>query len=185
MTIERSRDLLFADWRSPRLEFADRMKKVIDEKKLHLAFEISLWLKGLFALGEVIGGIIASFVSREFLLRAVSVLTQEELTEDPHDLIANYLLHSAKILTVSTQVFVALYLLSHGGIKLWLIIGLLREKLWYYPTAMVFFGLFIIYQLYHFTFTHSAWLVLITVIDVVVIALTWHEYNYLRRLLLR
>ena len=49
----------------------------------------------------------------------------------------------------------------------------------------VVFGLFIVYQLYRFTFTHSMWLVLVTAIDVIVIALTWHEYKYLRSLLHR
>jgi uncharacterized membrane protein len=120
------------------------IKTTAREEKIHLAFEISLLLKGLFAIGQIIGGIVAFFVSREFLLKAVSVLTEEELAEDPHDLVANYLLHSAQSLTIGTQIFVGLYLLSHGGIKLWLIIGLLREKLWYYPTAIVVFGLFIV-----------------------------------------
>jgi uncharacterized membrane protein len=161
------------------------IKNLTNENKIHRAFEISLSLKGLFALGEIIGGIVAFFVTKEFLLRTVSVLTQEELSEDPRDLLADYLLHSAQNLSLGTQLFVASYLLSHGSIKLWLIIGLLRQKLWYYPTAIIVFGLFIIYQLYRFSFTHSVWLLLTTVIDVMVIALTWHEYKYLRWLLHR
>ena len=160
-------------------------KNLAQEEKIHLAFEISLLLKALFALGQIIGGIVALFGTKDFLLNTVSVLTQEELAEDPRDLIANYLLHSAQNLSIGTQLFVALYLLGHGSIKLWLIIGLLRQKLWYYPTAILVFGLFIVYQLYRFGFTHSAWLLLITVVDVIVIALTWHEYKYLRGLLRR
>ena len=160
-------------------------KNLAQEEKIHLAFEISLLLKALFALGQIIGGIVALFVTKDFLLKTVSVLTQEELAEDPRDLIANYLLHSAQNLSIGTQLFVALYLLGHGSIKLWLIIGLLRQKLWYYPTAILVFGLFIVCQLYRFNFTHSVWLLLITLVDVIVIALTWHEYKYLRRLLRR
>ena len=158
------------------------MGRLSKEKNIHLAFEISLFLKGLFALGQIIGGVAAFFVTKELLVKAVSVLTQEELLEDPRDLLANFLLHSAQNLSISTQHFMALYLLAHGSVKLWLIIGLLREKLWYYPTAIVVFGLFIVYQLYRFTFTHSMWLMLVTAIDVIVIALTWHEYKYLRSL---
>nr|WP_258171938.1 DUF2127 domain-containing protein [Burkholderia contaminans] len=45
---------------------------------------------------------------------------------------------------------------------------------------MIVFGLFIGYQVYRFTFTHSVWLLLVTALDIVVIALTWHEYRYLR-----
>lgn len=93
---------------------------------------------------------------------------------------ANYFLHAAQSLSVSTQHFAALYLVSHGAIKLWLIIGLLRKRLWYYPTALVVFGFFITYQLYRFSFTHSPSLLFITAVDVVVIVLTWHEYRYLR-----
>ena len=161
------------------------IERLSNEKNIHLAFEISLFLKGLFALGQIIGGVAAFFVTKELLVKAVSVLTQEELLEDPRDLLANFLLHSAQNLSISTQHFMALYLLAHGSVKLWLIIGLLREKLWYYPTAIVVFGLFIVYQLYRFTFTHSMWLMLVTAIDVIVIALTWHEYKYLRSLLHR
>ena len=158
-------------------------KRRFDEQKIQFAFRISLFLKGLFALGQIIGGMVAFFVSKAFLLRTVGVLTEGELTEDPHDLIANYLLHSAQRLSGGTQLFVALYLLSHGGIKLWLIIGLLREKLWYYPIAIVIFAAFIFYQLYRFSFTHSVWWLLITALDLIVIGLTWHEYRYLRHLL--
>lgn len=151
------------------------------DKTIHLIFDASLWLKGLFALVEILGGGAAFFVNQQFLVHIANVITQGELTEDPHDLVANYILHSAQHLSISTQHFTAVYLLSHGAIKLWLIIGLLRERLWYYPTAMVVFGLFIGYQTYRFTNTHSFWLLFVTVIDIVVIILTWHEYGYLRR----
>ena len=153
----------------------------LDEHRIHLIFEVNLFLKGAFAIFEIIGGILAYVIPQVFILGLVSTLTQHELAEDPRDLVANYLLHAAQHLSVGAQHFAALYLLSHGAIKLWLIVGLLRERLWYYPTAMVVFGLFIVYQLYRFSFTHSASLLFITALDVVVIALTWHEYGYLRR----
>jgi uncharacterized membrane protein len=112
----------------------------------------------------------------------VTALTQEELTEDPRDFIAHYLVESAGQLSVSTQHFAALYLLSHGIIKSWLIVGLLRNKLWYDPIAIIVFIFFVAYQIFRFQITHSIWLLAITAVDVVVIALTWHEYWYLRQL---
>ncbi len=152
----------------------------LSEKRIHLFFRISLFLKGAFAFLEILGGVLAFLVPRQFVLGLVAVLTQRELAEDPRDLVANYLLHAAQHLSVGTQTFAALYLLSHGAIKLWLILGLLRERLWYYPTALVVFALFIAYQLYRFSFTHSAFLLFITAVDAVVIVLTWHEYRYLK-----
>jgi uncharacterized membrane protein len=155
--------------------------KLLNEKYVRIAFEASLWIKGIFALIEIGGGIAAYFVTQRLLVEIASAVTQGELTEDPHDLIANYLFRSAQNLSIGAQHFTAFYLFSHGAIKLWLIVGLLRERLWYYPTAMVVFGLFIIYQLYRFSSTHSLLLLLITAVDAVVIALTWHEYRYLHR----
>lgn len=154
--------------------------RFLEEKYLYLAFEVSLVLKAVFAAAETLAGIGAYFVTQQLLFRLVERITREELLEDPRDFIANYLFQSAQHFSVSTRNFTAVYLLSHGVIKLWLIIGLLRQKLWYYPVAIAIFGLFIVYQLYRFSLTHSLWLLVITAVDVLVIGLTWHEYRYLR-----
>ena len=159
------------------------IKKLFDEKNVHLAFEISLTLKGAFAVAEVAASIFAYFVAKEFLLDVVHAITRTELTEDPRDFVANYLLHVAESLSVGSQHFTAFYLLSHGVIKLMLIIGLWQKKLGYYPAAIAVFGLFILYQAYRFSYTHSLLLMLITVLDAVVIGLTWVEYQHLRRIL--
>lgn len=153
---------------------------LFEEKRIHLFFVVSLWSKGAFALSEIIGGIAAFFVTKQFLVNVALWVTQHEFAEDPHDVIANYLLHSVQTLSIGAQDFAAIYLLGHGIIKLWLIVGLLRERIWYYPVALMVFGLFIVYQLYRYSFTHSIWLLLITVIDLIVIGLTWHEWRYLR-----
>ena len=158
-----------------------RAKWNVDEKLIHLAFQISLWLKALFALTEIFGGVAAFFVTQEFLVEAANVVTHGELKEDPHDLVANFLRNSVHHLSLNTQHFAGIYLLVHGIVKLWLIIGLLRVRLWYYPTALVVFTLFIVYQLYRFSHTHSIWLLFVTAVDVIVIGLTCHEYRYLRQ----
>lgn len=157
------------------------MNKIFGEKHLHLAFEITLILKGIFALLEILGGILAYFITQQYLLRFVMAITQEELTEDPRDFVAHYLLQSAQNFSISSQHFTSLYLLSHGIIKILLVAGLLREKLWFYPMAIAVFVLFILYQFFRFSVTHSPWLLVITLLDLIVIWLTWHEYRYLRR----
>ncbi|AOI44197.1 hypothetical protein WG70_23710 [Burkholderia oklahomensis EO147] len=156
------------------------VRRLFDEKKLFVAFEVSLWLKGIFALSEAVSGVAIYFASPRILLTLVLWVTKDEFAEDPHDLVANFLVHIVQHLSVSAQKFAAVYLLGHGVLKLWLIVGLLRRRLWYYPISMIVFALFIGYQLYRYTFTDSVWLLLLTVMDVVVIALTWHEYRYLR-----
>ena len=61
------------------------------------------------------------------------------------------------------------------------ILSLWRRKLWSYPSAIVFFILFIIYQMYRYTHHHSAWLILLSILDVIVVMLTWLEYGNLKR----
>lgn len=147
------------------------------ETRLHFLFEASLWIKALFALAEIVGGVVAYFIPQHFLLSIVLRVTGNEMAEDPHDVVASFLLHTVQHLSVSSQKFAAVYLLAHGAIKLWLIIGLLRDKLWYFPVSMVAFALFVVYQLYRFTHTHSPWLLLLSVVDIAIIVLTWHEYR--------
>uniref|UniRef100_E6QT18 DUF2127 domain-containing protein n=1 Tax=mine drainage metagenome TaxID=410659 RepID=E6QT18_9ZZZZ len=159
------------------------MKKLFDEKNIHIAFEISLVFKGVFALAEISASIFAYFVTKPFLLDLVRAVTQAELTEDPRDFVANYLFHTAQGLSISNQHFTAIYLFSHGVIKLWLIIGLWKKRPGYYPAALAVFSLFILYQMYQYFLTHSLLLLLITATDVIVIGLTWFEYRHLSRIL--
>ena len=152
-----------------------------NEKTTHLLFQVTLLCKGVFTAAEIVAGIGTYFVTQEIVLQAVARLTRVEMLQGPHDVIANYLSTSAQHFSVSTRNFTAAYLLSHGVVKLWLIVGLLRERIWYYPLAIAVFAAFILYQLYRYSLSHSPWLIAITVVDLVVIALTWHEYRYLRR----
>jgi uncharacterized membrane protein len=89
----------------------------------------------------------------------------------------------AQNFTVSTQRFYAFYLLSHGVIRVFLVVGLLRNKPWAYPVSLVVFGLFIVYQLYRFSYTHGIGLIVLTVFDVIVMGLIWREYLLVRRYL--
>jgi uncharacterized membrane protein len=157
------------------------MTKLWAEKNVRRAFEVSLVLKGILAILEILGGVLVYFVTQEFLLKLILAFTKQEFIEDPDDTLARYLIQFAQDFSVNSRLFVSFYLLSHGIVKLFLIVGLMRRKLSYYPAAILVFTLFIVYQLYRFSFTHSIWLLLITLLDAVVIWLTWHEYKLIRR----
>jgi uncharacterized membrane protein len=153
----------------------------MNERRIHQIFEISVLLKGAHALIECIGGLVLAFVSTDTIIRLVNALTEEELIEDPHDFVAGHLSNLAQNFTVSTQHFYAFYLLSHGVIKVFLVIGLLRNKLWSYPVSLVVLGLFIVYQLYRFSYTRGVGLIVLTVFDLIVMGLIWHEYRLVSR----
>jgi uncharacterized membrane protein len=119
-------------------------------------------------------------VSPDALSRLVVVLTQHELSEDPNDWIATSLRHAAHNLSLDTKLFVSVYLIGHGVIKLFLVAGLIRQKVWAYPTALSVLAIFVLYQLYRFAHTCSAALLAFTAFDILVASLVGREYR-LRR----
>lgn len=143
-------------------------------------FFASVWLKGLDALLELIGGAALLSVSPTVILHLVRFLTQDEITEDPRDVVANALRHAAARLTLTTEHFMAAYLIVHGIVKLALVWGLLVRLLIAYPVSIVIFAGFIAYQLYRYTLTHGIGLLALSAFDFIVITLIWLEYRALR-----
>jgi uncharacterized membrane protein len=145
---------------------------------LDTTFKIGLILKGLDGILEVAGGIVLLFLSPHAIEHIVRMLTAHELRQDPHDLVARYLLHTASHLTTRTTLFGAVYLLSHGAAKIVLVVLVLRDKLWAYPWLIGLLLAFIAYQLYQITVVHfSVGLTALTVFDAVLVWLTWREYQ--------
>ena len=106
----------------------------------------------------------------------VRFLTQHELAEDPRDLIANALRHAVSGLGPDVRLFGAAYLIGHGVVKVGLVAGLLRGKLWSYPAALAFLSVFIGYQLYRLSIHYSLPLLLITILDALIAGLIYREF---------
>ena len=147
-----------------------------------LLFRLSVLLKGLDAILEILGAIALWFVNPGFIASTIHFLTQDEIAEDPHDLVANWLRHAAARFSLSSEHFMAIYLLAHGIIKIALVAALLRNRLWAYPVAIFVFTGFIAYQIYRFTLNPGIGLILLTLFDLFLIALVWLEYRAQRRL---
>jgi uncharacterized membrane protein len=150
------------------------------EKTIHRIFDVSVALKGFHALIEILGGLALYLVSTETIVGVINRYSQDELVEDPHDFVAAHLLKFAEGFSVEKHDFYAFYLLSHGLVKLVVVAGLLREKLWAYPASFVVFGAFIAYQLYRYSYTHDVSLILLSIFDLFVIALAVHEYRLVK-----
>jgi len=152
----------------------------IAQRSITRFFRVSILLKGLHALLEIVGGTLLYVIHPDTIQKFISHLTQNELLEDRRDLIANTLRHTAEHLSISGKSFAAFYLLSHGVIKLVLVIELLRKRLWAYPASLAMFGAFIAYQLYRYTHTHSIGMIVLTVFDLIVMWLIWREYRIVK-----
>lgn len=150
------------------------------ERVLHLLFDIGVVLKGVDGILEIAGGVLLLLIKPAQLHHIVRILTQHELVEDPHDAVANFVLHNAGDLSTAAVTFASIYLLWHGVVKVGLVTGLLRKVRWAYPVAIAAFVLFLVYQMYRWSHTHASLLLVLSMLDVVVIALTWFEYRRLR-----
>ena len=149
----------------------------LERKIEHTLFLVSVWSKGIAGLIETIGGLLLLVIPQAALNAFVIFLTAPELAEDPTDRVANLLRHLIRELGADTKLFASAYLIVHGVIKVFLVAGLLRRRLWSYPVSLWFLLGFIVYQAYRFFFTHSLWMIALTVVDLIVAFLIWREYQ--------
>ncbi len=147
---------------------------------LHALFLIGVIGKGFDGLLEILGGLALLVVTPGQIQSLAQALTLHELSRDPNDLIATYILNSAAGLSAETERFAATFLLWHGAVKIVLVAALLRKREWGYVAGIAAFSLFLFYQVYRYLHTRSPELLALSVIDVLVIVLTWLEYNRLR-----
>lgn len=151
---------------------------MVSNRRLDLAFQITVILKGIDGLLEIIGGVLLLFVSQATLHGLIAIATRYELSsDDKHAFITSGLSHLDHSLSAGTELFVALYLLVHGLIKVVLVIALIRRKYHYYPIAIAFFIAFIVYQAYVTGYSHSIASGLLTILDIFVAVLTYMEYK--------
>jgi len=151
--------------------------KYFKENYAHYIFDVSVIIKGIDGFLEIIAGTILFFIKPTEIISIVRFLTFGELVEDPKDIIANYLLNASHHFSINFQFFIAVYLFIHGVIKIIIIVGLLKNKFWAYPIGIIVFSIFVLYQIYQYTYSHSVGLIFLTIFDVFIILLIWHKYN--------
>lgn len=147
---------------------------------LTAAFRITLVLKGVDGLLEMVGGVLLLVVTPDQISSLVRTLTQHELSVDSGDLLTNAVRHAADSLTVSASAFAAVYLLLHGLVKIVLVWAVLKDYLWAYPWMIAFLLIFIGFQCYQIAVSFSWALVVLTLFDILVVWLTWREYGVQR-----
>ena len=154
---------------------------LIKEKEILNIFRITIFFKGVNAFAEMLGGIVIWFTSKVFLVTFLLNFFQNSLSDDPKDYVANFIVDSAAALAVSSQYILGAYLFLHGIIKIILLTGLFKKKLWAYPASIIIFSLLIVYEIYIYYFNQSFWTLAITLFDMLIVTLTAHEYRILRK----
>ena len=149
---------------------------------LHNFFEITILIKGISGLLEIMFGFLFIFLDRQTIYNLLIGASHRKVISHSGHFAADYLVRQANNFSLNTKYFIAFYFLFYGAMNLFLIISLLRGKMWAYPAAMVFFVIFIVYQFYRFFMRHSGLLLFFAIFDIFLVALTWFEYERVKKL---
>lgn len=151
------------------------------EGVLHQIFEFGIFIKGFNGVWETLSGLFILFSSKAAINKIFNFLAAKELLEDPHDFFFNFLFKFLENLSHNTQIFIAVYILFHGILNLFLAIQLARDKIWAYFATIIVMVVFLFYQVHRIILYHSTVLTVITIFDILFVILTWHEYNRKKR----
>jgi uncharacterized membrane protein len=97
----------------------------LNERRIHQIFKASILLKGAHALIECLSGALLALIGTDTIADVANRLAQDGLRNDSHDFAASHLIAWAQGVSVTSKRFYAFYLLSHGAIKIFLVVGLL------------------------------------------------------------
>jgi uncharacterized membrane protein len=140
-------------------------------------FEISVVIKVIEGALELIAGLGLLVVGAGAISRFADLITRDELQEEPHDILANFVRHSGQHLASGGTTFLVAYLLIHAVIKLTAVAGLLRNELRAYPFSLITLGLFMVFQVYQMLATHSLLIAVLTLYDIFLLWLIWREWQ--------
>ena len=155
--------------------------KILTQKYWHELFELGVLLKGINGIWETTSGLLFLFLSKETLQNWLFVVTRNELLEDPHDYLINFLTQIFQNVSHGARLFAAVYLVVHGLLNIFLAIQLRRNRHWAYLVTIGFTLLFLVYQIYRISVHHSVLLMVITLFDIIFVGLAWHEYKHYKK----
>ncbi|HTH93343.1 MAG TPA: DUF2127 domain-containing protein [Candidatus Paceibacterota bacterium] len=138
------------------------------EQLFHSAFFATVILNGLIAIADIFAGLFFLF-ERQIAALAYSY----------HYPLSHIIQGIFMELMKQSQLMGILYFFSHGIIKLFLVWGLLTNRLWAYPTAIVFLAGFSIYQIYDLFIRFSWFTILLLVVNCITIFFIAREYRSL------
>jgi len=151
--------------------------KIFFKKTIDKIFELGIFIKSIFGFFEILAGIVLAISGRLVVNNLIIALTQQEISEDPNDFIANHLMAAANSFSAGGNIFAIVYLIFHGAVNIFLAIALLKNKIWAYPWAIAGFSLFIFYQGFRYFHTHFPLLLSLTVFDIFFVFVVWLEYK--------
>jgi uncharacterized membrane protein len=155
-----------------------------EDRALDFSFLVGIGLKVLNIIGDVLVGIPLLFIKPHQIGSFIHTITASELLENPNDRMSNFLVHSTAQFTHGALLYLGIYFLLHGLVKIGIVTALVRGSRNVYPWAIGALIALLIYQIIsisisiHFSIT----LTILSVLDFVIILLTLREWRHHRTL---
>lgn len=112
-------------------------------------------------------------------------LMAHEIIEDPNDLFVKIASPLIAHLSVNSTTFAAAYLLFWGIVDdIFLSLNILKGRLWAFPVALTLIALFVPYEIFRFSHTHSLALVFFIAVDIVIFLIINKEYQKVKHRML-
>jgi uncharacterized membrane protein len=147
---------------------------------LDKTYEVGLAIKFIDGVFELAGGILVLALSASTIHGITRFLTESALQSDPHNFIATHIQKAGNHLASGHNIFAAAFLLTHGLVKVVLVVCLLLNKLWAYPWALAILGLFLAYQFYQLVTAPTFGMAFLTILDIFIIWLINREWQKVR-----
>ncbi len=151
------------------------MDRLTQAKKIHTTLIVLLLTNALVGLGDIAAAI--ALILRESVGDLMIWIGQ---IIPPLKLYATHINTALMTIGVHAYTLAIFYFVSHGVIKLFLVWALLREKLWAYPLAIFFFGVFSAYQIVVLIRAPDIFDAVILILNVFVLLLVSKEYRTVR-----
>lgn len=156
-------------------------KRTIASRLLEYLFFLSLILKGIDGVVEVLAGTTLLFLEKSDVLNFLTHLARYNFKAVSKDALVNSIAHFSSTFTDYMKFFVTVILLGSGSVKIVLAISLLLKKKWAFPVALVLLGLIILYESIQGILSKSLFIGIMTTLDVIVLLVISREYYYMKK----
>ncbi|MDB5180228.1 MAG: hypothetical protein JWN12_860 [Candidatus Saccharibacteria bacterium] len=152
------------------------------DRILDYSFLVGIGLKILNIIGDVLVGIPLLFISPAQVNSVTQLLTTGELIENQNDTISNFIVKATTGLDTGTLVYLGIYFLIHGAVKIGIVAALVRGSSHVYPWAIGALCALLVYQIVDIIIKFSLPIAVLSALDLVIIWLTFREWRHNRTL---
>ncbi len=140
-----------------------------------------LYAKALFSVFQVFVWMGTLFLWYEKIQKIISTVTHKELIEDTHDFFALKLIEISHTFSPQSENLLALYFILEWAIKLSVLYGIYKEKIYILPFAFFLFGSIFFYEIFLFFSQYSLFILGFIFLDSLLLWVIFHEYQKLKK----